>query len=397
MLKKIALLLLVSFALAWTNEAGAQTSDSGLVREQLLTGQNRSDANAGTVTIMTTRNLGSSYMQMALDLSTLLDSGEYFEQMRVIPLVARGKVQNLWDILYLKGIDIGFVQSDSLEYLQGNPKLGSIKRNVRYICVMPPEEVHIIARKDIRSIWDLAGKTVSINAKGTGSSVVGTLLFRRLGIPATLIHEDTRRAVARMKSGEIAAHFNVLGKPARPVVRIKSEGKLHLLPIPYSEEVRELYIPSKFTSEDYPELVAPGKEVVTIAARNVLAVYNWEKGSERYRKVERFVDAFFSRFSELQEKGFHPKWRDINLAAAAPGWERFGPAQEWLDNKGKRLASTDARSDLRQPRAAAAAPREQFDELFRAFLQERSPDYQPNEAELKALYETFLKWRSSQQ
>ena len=119
MLKKITLLLFVCVVLAWTNEVGAQTSDSGLVRDQLLTGQNRGDANAGTVTIMTTRNLGSSYMQMALDLSSLLDSGEHFEDMRVIPLVARGKVQNLWDILYLKGIDIGFVQSDSLEYLQG--------------------------------------------------------------------------------------------------------------------------------------------------------------------------------------------------------------------------------------------------------------------------------------
>ncbi len=396
MLKKITLLLFVCVVLAWTNEVGAQTSDSGLVRDQLLTGQNRGDANAGTVTIMTTRNLGSSYMQMALDLSSLLDSGEHFEDMRVIPLVARGKVQNLWDILYLKGIDIGFVQSDSLEYLQGNPKLGSIKRNIRYICVMPPEEVHIIARKDISSIWDLAGKTVSINAKGTGSSVVGTLLFRRLGIPAKLIHEDTRRAVARIKSGEIAAHFNVLGKPARPVVRIKSEGKLHLLPIPYSEEVRELYIPSKFTSEDYPELIAPGQEVTTIAARNVLAVYNWEKGSERYRKVERFVEAFFSRFNELREKGFHPKWKDINLAATAPGWERFKPAQDWLNQKGERLVSTNGRSPVSQPRATGSAPREQFDALFRAFLEERSPEYKPDEAELKALYETFLKWRNSQ-
>ena len=44
--------------------------------DTLLRGQNASDANAGTVTIMTTRNLGAPFMQAALDLSNLLDQGD---------------------------------------------------------------------------------------------------------------------------------------------------------------------------------------------------------------------------------------------------------------------------------------------------------------------------------
>ena len=335
MLWKAASAFLFCLLIVFPNPGRAQNVDPGIAQnaapDTLMRGQNQVDANAGTVSIITIRNLGGPFMIAALDLSTLLDAGERFEEMRVVPVIARGKVQNLWDVLYLKNIDIGFVQTDVLEYLKDDPRINSVKRRIRYISVMFPEEVHIVARKDIRSLRDLEGQTVSINAKGTGSSVVGTLLFKRLGIRATLIHEDTRRAIARMKAGEIAAHFNVLGKPARPVARLKKGDGLHLLPIPYLEELQGVYFPSSFTSKDYPELIPPGTEVPTIAAGNVLAVFNWNKDHPRYKKVERFVNAFFSRFEELKQPGFYHGWKNVNLSATVPGWKRFPAAQEWLD------------------------------------------------------------------
>jgi hypothetical protein len=64
----------------------------------------------------------------------------------------------------------------------------------------------------------------------------------------------------------------------------------------------------------------------------VLAVYNWQRGSDRYRRVVRFIDYFFDRLPTLQKHaGFHPKWKDINLAANVPGWNRFPPMQEKLN------------------------------------------------------------------
>lgn len=350
---------------------------------QILTGQNRVDANAGTVTIMTTRNLGAPFMAAALDLSNLLDSGERFEDMRIIPVVARGKVQNLWDILYLKGVDMGFIQSDILEYLKDDPRIGSIKSRLRYITVMFPEEVHVIADKNINSLQDLAGKTVSINAKGTGSSVVGELLFRRLGIKATLIHEDTRRAIARIKSGEIAAHFNVLAKPTQVVRRIDGEGKLKLLPIPYTKEVQDVYLPSTLSHEDYPNLIPQGQTIPTIAAGNVLAAFNWAEDTERGRKVKRFVDAFFDRFDELKGQGYHPKWKEVNLAATLPGWTRLKAADDWLRS---------------HPSGGSGAPTAEAARLkqdFQAFLADTNiaPG---SEAQREALFQKFMQWRENQ-
>ena len=395
MLKNAALILAAGQLILWPNCSFSQN----IVEEQLVAqaqvnasepviagGQNKVDANAGTVTVMTTRNLGSPAMTSTLDLSTLLDSGEQYQDMRVIPVVARGKVQNLWDILYLKGIDMGFVQTDVLAYLEDDPRINSIKNRIRFITVMFPAEVHIVARKDIRTLQDLAGKKVSINAKGTGSSVVGTLLFKRLGIDAILEHEDTNRAIARMKDGDLAAHINVLGKPARPVARIKKEDGLHLLAIPFTPEVAEIYLPSNFTSEDYPDLVPEGTEVETIAAGNVLAVFNWPEDHPRHQKVARFVDAFFSRFEELKQPGFHPKWKDVNIGASVAGWTRFKAAQDWIDNH-------------RQPVVTGSTGGSQLQREFTTFatVQGGLSSAQISESQKNALFEEFLKWRSSRQ
>ena len=315
--------------------ADAQTKGSERLPDALLRGQSKADANAGTVTIMTQRVLDGPLMRAALDLSTLLDDGERFERMRVLPVVARGKVQNLWDILYLSGVDMGFLQADTLEILKDDPQIGHIKSRVRYITVMFPEEITIVARADIPSLQALAGKKVSINAKGTASNVTAPIIFRRLGIKAALESEESNVAIARMRSGDLAAHVFLLGKPARPVLQLKGEG-LHILPIPYSEVFLDYYLPSKLTSQDYPNLVPPGQEVETIAVGQVLAAINVAEQSERYRKMARFIDAFFSRFDELRKPGFLPLWKDVNIGAEVRGWTRFKAAQDWLDGSAQR-------------------------------------------------------------
>jgi hypothetical protein len=70
-------------------------------------------------------------------------------------------------------------------------------------------------------------------------------------------------------------------------------------------------------------LIPAGGEVETIAVGAVMAVYAWRPGSDRHRKVSRFVDALHERFEEFLRPPRHPKWREVNLAAQVPGWVRF--------------------------------------------------------------------------
>jgi uncharacterized protein len=339
---------------------------SGASSEELLRGQSKVDANAGTVYIMTNRSMGGPIMMSVLELSTLLDDGERFEKMRVIPLIARGKMQNLWDIIYLRGVDMGFLQTDTLEYLKDDPQIKSIRDKIRYIAVMFPEEIHILARSDINSLEDLAGKKVSINAKGTGSAVTGPVIFRRLGINAQLEYEDSNIAIARMRKGDLAAHIWSLAKPAQPVAQVKGDG-LHLLTIPF-KKFSDLYLPSKFTNKDYPNLIPPDQEVSTIAVGNVLAVFNWPEHTDRYKKVARFTQAFFSRFDELHKPGFQPAWKDINLAASVQGWTRFKAAQQWLDRNAPDPELRAKFQDFMKQKGLAGNLPTANEQLFQEFL-----------------------------
>ena len=358
-----------------TRSAKVEVPGKGPTADQLLLGQSKNDANLGTVTLMTQRLLAGPLMTAALDLSTLLDEGERFEKMRVLPVIARGKMQNLWDMFYLGGIDLAFLQTDTLEFLKNDPQYASIKERVRYITVMFSEEICIVAGPEIRSLRDLEGKKVSVNAKGTAAAVSVPVIFARLGIKADLQYADTNIALERMRSGELAAHTFLLAKPARAIAELKADG-LRIVPIPYANELGDLYLPSKFTSADYPNLIPPGQEVETVAVGNILAVFNWPEGSERYKKVARFTEAFFSRFPELQKPGYHPKWKDVNLAAQVPGWTRFKPAEDWLDKAAALQRAADA--DLRNS--------------FGNYLKRRGVTDLGVQSE-NDLFQLFLEWR----
>jgi hypothetical protein len=62
----------------------------------------------------------------------------------------------------------------------------------------------------------------------------------------------------------------------------------------------------------------------------VLAVYNFPKGTDRARRLDRFIQYYFERFDRLLQPSFHPKWKDINVAAAVPGWKRYWLAADRL-------------------------------------------------------------------
>jgi len=135
-------------------------------------------------------------------------------------------------------------------------------------------------------------------------------------------------------------------------------------------------LPSQISHADYPTLVPEGDTVDTVAVGAVMAVYNWAPSSDRYRKVARFVDAFFEQFPALLEPSRHPKWKEVNLAAQVPDWTRFAPAENWLKRS---MMATNGSSPLQRD--------------FAMFLD------QPGRAgvsdDREALFQEFLRWQQS--
>jgi hypothetical protein len=132
----------------------------------------------------------------------------------------------------------------------------------------------------------------------------------------------------------------------------------------------------EFTSKDYPTLVPEGQSVDTLAVPAVLAVFNWSKGTDRHRRVERFVESLFTKWEKFLQPPRHPKWRDVNLAATVPGWNRWGVAEEMLKRirpkEAAQVASGDFTNFLQNKgNVAASLTQEQREALFREFLQWR--------------------------
>jgi hypothetical protein len=143
-----------------------------------------------------------------------------------------------------------------------------------------------------------------------------------------------------------------------------------------------MYLPTQLTSDDYPNLLPKGESVDTVATSVLLASFNWPAKTERYDRVARFVDAFFSHIEEFYKPPRHPKWKESSISIVVPGWQRFKAAQDWLDaNSPKAAAQT-------QP---AEPPAEFVRSLERSGRRNLAPD------EKERLYRDFLEWSSKKQ
>ena len=286
--------------------------------------------NANTVTLLS-GTIGGTYVQFGADLASVLDDGG---NLRVLPIIGRGSVQSVADILFLKGVDLGIVRTDTLDYLEKKGFANDIKKRFTYVTKLYNEEMQVVAPKTIKTLNDLEGKTVSVDLPNGGTFVTALTVFERLGIKANFVYIEQRIAMEKLKKGELDAVIVVGGKPYVSVTTFKNDGRFHLAAVDYSKPLQSDYLPATLTSKDYPNLIAEGETVDTIAVPAVLAVYNWPPSTERSRKLALFVDAFFTKFAALQNPPFHPKWKEVSLSAPLAGWNRLPLAQQWLDKHG---------------------------------------------------------------
>ena len=270
---------------------------------------------------------GETYLRIASDLAAVLNEED---GLRVLPIAGQGSLQNIDDILHLKGVDVGIVQSDVLAHIKQNRLHAKISQRINYIAKLFNQEFHIIAGREIRSLQDLAGRTVSVGVKGSGAFITASAVFSTLGVDVSQVHYDTALALDKIRSGEIAAAAIVTGRPADAIRSLDGKDGLHLLPVPYAKPLRTAYLPARFTHLDYPGIIPKGANVPTISVDTVMAVYNWAPDSVRYARVVRFIKAFFERFEELKQPPRHRKWREIALSAEVPGWQRFQPVKAIL-------------------------------------------------------------------
>jgi uncharacterized protein len=334
-------------------------------------------------------DIDSTDLRAATDLATVVDGAD--RDLRILPLVGNDAIQNAKDLAVTRGVDIAIIQADVLEHLKREPFFPGLENYLQYITKLYDEEVHVLARKDVTALDDLAGKKVNVDRPGSGAAITAATIFDALHLTVEPTHFDPSLALEKLKAGDIAALVYVSGKPAPLFMDLGAGDNLHFLPL-RTGDLPKTYSAAALTSQEYPGLIDGESRIDTVAVSAVMMAYNWPEGSERFRRVTHFVDAFFDHLKDLQQPPRHPKWHHIDLAAPVPGWTHFAPAERRV-----RSAALAPPPDAVQERAPAALFKD-FAEYLRHQPRVQTAARRPSavdSAQHDALFKDFETWRKT--
>ncbi len=317
----------------------------------------RDEINSGLVGIVSE---GTDY---TADLALALASKQ--SHLRLLPIAGAGALQDAKDVMFARGVDFAILQTDVLDEIQRKPPFTGVENYLRYVTRLYDQELHVLAGPDVQSIEDLGGKKVNFGLRDSGTSTTATAVFRSLGVEPDVTNLPTPLALDKLRRGEISALAYVATKPSRLFQDIRPDEYLHFLPI--TKNMISNYTATTITSNDYPELVSKDAPVQTVSVGTVLVAYNWPSKSERYQRVDRFVQAFFANLKDIKAR--RPKWREFDITASVAGWTRFPPAEQWLKKAGLNPEPNKATAQEQVP----LDPKKR-DALFREFAEyQRTP------------------------
>ena len=336
--------VLTLLAVGWCNAALAQGTD---VVEQ------RDLVNQGTVGIIS-GGIAGTYVRIAADLADAFDRGY---DMRVLPVIGKGSVRNIEDLLLLRGIDIAIVQSDVLDFYKRAELFPGIEDKIAYITKLYEEEVHLLARADIASVDAAGGRKVNFGTEGSGTFMTAGIVFDELGVEVEVTTLPEPEALASLREGEIDAprvRRRPAAEPPEPdrerlgaagCCRSRASGsRPPTCRRTLTADV--LSAPARAGRERADGRGRRGDGGLRLAGRAIRAA----------RKVSHFVDRFFDGFDRLKQAPYHPKWQQVDLADPVPGWHRLAAARAKLEHALARRGNHGAPARRRRPGRGLARP-----------------------------------------
>jgi TRAP-type uncharacterized transport system substrate-binding protein len=325
--------------------------------------------NAGAVTLITDGS-DAQASHYASDLAALMEAER---DLRVLPVMGHGPVEAVRDLLFLKGIDASIVPSDTVAFIRKQGLIEDVDKKVTYIARLGSAQLHVIARKDIASLKDLAGKKINVGAASEARFVTASFVFDSLGI--TFIPVDGREAdaVKLLKSGKADAIVILAPQPSPIAEDLAKSGDFKLLEVTGNDELNAVYAPAMLTAKSYQGLAPKSGVTETLSVSYAIAVFNWKKGTDRYYKLRKFADVLYSGIGDLQNGQWSAGWTDVNLSADLPGWTRYVTADEWLADHKRAQADSESKDEA----ALKAA--------FQSYLERNNAGIDLNETKASAL------------
>ena len=235
------------------------------------------------------------------------------------PSSRAGPTENLNSLLYLRGVDLAIINSDSLE--EYRVQFPEIRHHVTYLLNLFPSELHIFVRPEIQSLQDLAGKKVNFNTLGTAAAYSGPLIFSRLGIniEKTFIPHQLALQQMRKGEGEMAAVVFITSKPVDAFLRGQWEPGFKFLPVTYDDKFEDYYLPAALEAADYPALIKAGERISTIAVPTRPGLLQLAARLRPLPACRPLYRLSLYRVDKLQVGGLRPQVEDDQSRRNCPG------------------------------------------------------------------------------
>ena len=236
----------------------------------------------------------------------------------ITAVVGNGSQANVED-LNSGAAQLAFCQSDVMSYAYSGTNLFAESGKIDCFSVVASlymEQVQLVTMNpDIKSVADLAGKTVSIGASGSGVyfnalDVLGVYGLSESDISP--VYQSFGDSAESLKDGKIDAAFIVAGAPTNAVTDLSTTGKVYLVSLD-DDHISALIAKSPYNSAyTIPaDVYGLDADVKTVAVGAVVLARNDVSDDAVYA----FVSTVFSNIGEITEQ--HGKGAELDLAFAA--------------------------------------------------------------------------------
>lgn len=209
---------------------------------------------------------------------------------------SEGSVENIIRIMSKENAALGIVQADVLEEINRHAEsapIHPVEQKLGVIFPLYPEEVHLLATKDIHYFEQLRTKRVVVGVKNSGTWLTAHyLLHLLLKVEDVILLElPPSEGLDAILRGDADAMFYVTGAPAMIFTtdELKKTSRysaivqgFHFLPIPLShEKIREKYTSASIGRSHYEWLT---DEVFTISVYAMLVGFDFSTNRSEYSR-----------------------------------------------------------------------------------------------------------------
>jgi TRAP transporter TAXI family solute receptor len=277
---------------------------------------------------MVTGSKTGTYIQFGKDIAAISQSSD----IKILVKTSKGSIDNIRRMSSAENAAFAIVQSDVLGYLSksSDPVFRRYAKRLRLIYPFYNEEVHLFARKEIKTLDDLQGKTVVVGPKSSGTNMTAWNILKMTHIePAKRLNVGVDEGITMVLRGDADAVFVVAGKPRKGFSNLFSTPKqsvksllqqVHFVPLNDKALLAE-YEYSDLTTQDYPFIQ---NSIPTVAVKALLVTYDFSSGNSGYYKKRcrqmRSIAATIRKNIDKLRQNHHKKWQQVDLNGDMGGW-----------------------------------------------------------------------------